>query len=117
MMIGGRACAALFFGRLLDPQHGAAHSPEPEHNHAPPDCGWRTRRPNNGHKDARPSFEILAGLMKSVRSPLGFLPSLVPMFETQNLLDVQLVITSAAVLRDLVDQHRDLGNWRIHPVE
>jgi hypothetical protein len=39
------------------------------------------------------------------------------MFETQNLLDVQLVITSAAVLRDFVDQHRDLGNWRIHPVE
>jgi hypothetical protein len=38
------------------------------------------------------------------------------MFETQNLLDVQLVITSAAVLRDLVDQHRDLGNWPFIPL-
>jgi hypothetical protein len=38
------------------------------------------------------------------------------MFESQHLLDVQLVYPSASILRDLVDQHRDLGDWGIHPV-
>ena len=50
-------------------------------------------------------------------SPFGFLPPLVPMLESQNLLDVQSVFTSATVPRDLVDQHRDLWDWRIHPVQ
>jgi hypothetical protein len=30
---------------------------------------------------------------------------------------VQNVFASTSVLRDLVDQHRDLGHWRIHPVQ
>ena len=39
------------------------------------------------------------------------------MLESQNFLDVQLVFTSTAVLRDSVDQHCDFRYWRIHPVE
>lgn len=39
------------------------------------------------------------------------------MLEAQNFLDVQLVFTRTAVLRDFVYQHRDFGDWRIHPVE
>lgn len=50
-------------------------------------------------------------------SPFGLLPSLVPMLEFQHFLDVQLVLTRPSVLRDLVDQHYDLGDWAIHPVE
>jgi hypothetical protein len=39
------------------------------------------------------------------------------MLESQNLLDVQLVYASTAILGDFVDQHRDFGNRWIHPVE
>jgi hypothetical protein len=52
-----------------------------------------------------------------IASPFGFLPPFVPVLEPQNFLDVQLVFTSAAILRDFVDQHRDLGDWAIHPIE
>jgi hypothetical protein len=37
--------------------------------------------------------------------------------ESQDLLDVQSVFPSASVLRDSVDQHRHLWDWRIHPVQ
>jgi hypothetical protein len=39
------------------------------------------------------------------------------MLESHNFLDVQLVLTCGFVLRDLVDQQRDFGHWRIHAVE
>ena len=39
------------------------------------------------------------------------------MLVSQDFLDVQLVFARTAVLRDLVDQHRDFGDWRIHAVE
>jgi hypothetical protein len=50
-------------------------------------------------------------------SPFGFLPPLVPVLVSQHLLDVQLVATGPVILRDPVDQHRDLGNRGIHAVE
>jgi len=37
--------------------------------------------------------------------------------ESQNFLDVQLVFTSTAVLRDSVDEDCDFGDWAIHPIE
>ena len=39
------------------------------------------------------------------------------MFESQNLLDMQSVFSSAAILGDPMDQHSDFGNRRIHPVQ
>jgi hypothetical protein len=47
----------------------------------------------------------------------GFLPSLIPMFESQNFLDVQLVFPGTAILRDFADKDCDLRHWTIHPVE
>jgi hypothetical protein len=38
------------------------------------------------------------------------------MLESQNFLDVQLVLTSAVVRRDFVDENCDLGDWRVHPI-
>src|SRR5579872_3989736 len=51
------------------------------------------------------------GTRKNKHTPTsaGFLPPLVPVLESQNLLDVQLIFASTAILRDLVDQHRDFG--------
>ena len=39
------------------------------------------------------------------------------MFESQNLLDMQSVLSSTAILVDPMDQHRDFWDWRIHPVQ
>jgi hypothetical protein len=39
------------------------------------------------------------------------------MLESQNFPNVQSVFASAAILGDFVDQHRDFGDWRIHPVQ
>lgn len=39
------------------------------------------------------------------------------MLEVKNFLDVQLVLASAAILGDLVDQHGDFRYWRVHPVQ
>jgi hypothetical protein len=39
------------------------------------------------------------------------------MFESENLLDVQLGVPTVGILGDSVDQHRDLGDWGIHPVQ
>ena len=50
-------------------------------------------------------------------SPLGLSRSLVPMLESQNLLDMKAVFSSAAILRDPVDQHRNFWHGRIHPVQ
>lgn len=50
-------------------------------------------------------------------SPFGFSPPLVPVLESQNFLDVQLVFARTAVLRDLADQYRDFRDRAIHPVE
>ena len=50
-------------------------------------------------------------------SAFGSLPPLVPVFESQNFLDVQSVFASTAIFCDPMDQHRDLGDWGIHPVE
>ena len=44
-------------------------------------------------------------------------PPLIPVLEPKNLLDVQLVLASTAVLDDLVDQHCQFGNRGIYAVE
>jgi hypothetical protein len=50
-------------------------------------------------------------------SPFGSLPPLVPMFEPQNPLDVQLVFTGPVILCDPVNQYCDSRHRGIHPVE
>jgi hypothetical protein len=50
-------------------------------------------------------------------SPLGLSRSLVPTLESQNLLDMKAVFSSAAILRDSMDQNRDFRHGRIHPFE
>jgi hypothetical protein len=50
-------------------------------------------------------------------SPFRLLPPPVPILESQNLLYVQSVFVGAAILRDPMDQHRDFGDWRIHPID
>ena len=39
------------------------------------------------------------------------------MLESQNFLDVQPIFTGTAVLRNLVDQHRDFWDGGIHALE
>ena len=50
-------------------------------------------------------------------SPLRLLKLFVPVFESQDFLDVKSVLARTPILRDPVDQHRDFRHWRIHPVE
>ena len=50
-------------------------------------------------------------------SPRGLLASLVPVLESQNLLDMKAVFARTPILGDPVDQHGHLWHWRIHPVQ
>jgi hypothetical protein len=56
-------------------------------------------------------------IQKAVKSAFWFPPPLVPVLESQNLLDVESVFSSTAVLCDPVDQHCHFGNRRIHAIE